>query len=238
MSTAHNRARTALFLSVLVTVAVHHTVWGRQLGWPLVLLSTVAHELGHGLTALLVGGDFVGLSINSDASGVAMTRSSGRLARAAISAGGLLGPPAVAAMLFRSATSDRWARAATMCCAVVCVGILVFVRVNIFGMAMLLGLASALAWIGVKRSHWDCQLGLVFLGTQLALSTWSRSDYLFTPVARTANGTMPSDVAQMAQALWLPYWVWGGLCFLCSLATLWYGIAPYWRGDRVRSKQP
>jgi hypothetical protein len=41
---------------------------------------------------------------------------------------------------------------------------------------------------------------------------------------------MPSDVAQIAEALWLPYWFWGGLLAVVSVAVLvgglWLSVGP------------
>ena len=56
------------------------------------------------------------------------------------------------------------------------------------------------AW---KAKPWLSHVVLLFFSCQLALSVFSRSDYLFTDVAQTGNGPMPSDVAQMADALLL-----------------------------------
>ena len=71
-----------------------------------------------------------------------------------------------------------------------------------------------------RGQGWIPRFTLVFLAVQLALSVFSRSDYLFTSVARTGAGPMPSDVAQMASALFLPFWFWGAACGALSLAVL------------------
>jgi hypothetical protein len=73
------------------------------------------------------------------------------------------------------------------------------------------------------------QLIVLFVGVQLALSVFSRSDYLFTSVAITATGNAPSDVARMADALFLPYWLWGLLCGGFSVWVLWRGIRAFLR---------
>jgi hypothetical protein len=72
------------------------------------------------------------------------------------------------------------------------------------------------------------------------LSVFSRGDYLFTDVARTQNGAMPSDVANMANALFLPYWFWGAACGLFSVAMLALGAWFFLRGLGAmgRKKKP
>ena len=79
------------------------------LGRVLTLFSTLTHELGHGLTAMLVGGDFEKLVINWDGSGVTSWKGNpGRIARGLVAAGGLIGPACWAAILFWSAKgSDK-----------------------------------------------------------------------------------------------------------------------------------
>jgi len=73
------------------------------------------------------------------------------------------------------------------------------------------------AWRGTARV---AQAVVAFLGVQLALSVFSRADYLFTEVATTGSGRHPSDVANIAAALGFPYWFWGGLCALLSVTAL------------------
>ena len=46
--------------------------FGGVVGYPILLLSTVAHEMGHGLTAMFVGLEFDSFRLYADGSGVAM----------------------------------------------------------------------------------------------------------------------------------------------------------------------
>lgn len=113
----HSHAGPALALSVAVTLALYLVPYGHTLAWPLVLLSTLAHELGHGLAAAAVGGSFESFQIWSDGSGVALTSGgNGRLARAAVVAGGLLGPALFAALLFAAGRRGDWSRWTLVAC--------------------------------------------------------------------------------------------------------------------------
>ena len=56
---AKKNARTALWVSIGLTLALYGLPLGQTLSYPLVLLSTLAHELGHGIAALMVGNDCV-----------------------------------------------------------------------------------------------------------------------------------------------------------------------------------
>ncbi len=217
------RARWALAASVALTVLVYTVPYGEFLGWPLLLLSTLAHELGHGVAAVAVGGRFDSFVMYADASGVAQCASpGGRVANAFISAGGLIGPAVVAALCFGAGRGPRAARFALAGLGVFLAVAFVLVVRNPFGWIFVGLVASGL--LVVAWRDWAPQLVLVFLGVQLALSVFSRSDYLFADVARTGSGTMPSDVAQMANALWLPYWFWGAVCGAVSVAVLAVGL--------------
>lgn len=92
--------------------------------------------------------------------------------------------------------------------------------------------AAVLITIGLKAGKPVAQFAAVFIAIQLSLSVFSRSDYLFTATAHTAQGPAPSDVAQLAQALFLPYWFWGGLMALLSIAVLGVGCWAFLRRQR------
>ena len=227
-------AIAVLLACIACSLVLPHIPGGRWVWWPLMLLSTLVHELGHGLAAVLVGGDFVSLQMFADGSGVAATaHSGGRAVRAMISAGGLVGPAIVACGLFVPARTERGARIALGVLAGVLVLALVLVVRNLFGVAYVLILSILLATVVRFGSAWVARFGLVFVAVQLSVSVFSRGDYLFMPVARTSAGNMPSDVAQIADALLLPYWVWGGLCGLFSVAVLMLGLWLYLRPMRA-----
>jgi membrane-associated phospholipid phosphatase len=69
---------------------------------------------------------------------------------------------------------------------------------------------------------------VVFLGVQLALSVFSRADYLFTQGVSNPSGVFPSDVTRMQTALFLPYWFWGLVCGAFSVLVLIYGVRTCW----------
>jgi Peptidase M50B-like len=201
------------------------------LGRILVLFSTLTHELGHGLMAMIVGGDFQKLVINWDGSGVtSWSGSPGRLARGLVAAGGLIGPSCAAALVFWSARGSNRR-------------FLVFTR--LFGAGLLMagiltarspwalvftvGLGAALLALSGKLSRPKLESLMVFIGVQLGLSVFTRADYLFS---KEAGPNLPSDVANMADALFLPFWFWGAVCGLFSLIVLYWGCRCYIAEDR------
>jgi len=232
-SLTHRRARAALIISVVVTVALYWLPLGQTLAYPLVLLSTLAHELGHGIAALLVGGGFESFVLYADGSGAAMTSGNhGRLARAFISAGGLCGPALAASGCFIAGQRGQASRSALLLIGCALVLALILVIRNLFGWVFVAGVAGVCLWGGLRAAKDVAQLMILFVGVQLALSVFSRADYLFTDVARTSAGNAPSDVAYMAEALFLPYWFWGLFCGGVSLAILWVGLRQFVKATR------
>lgn len=234
----HRHALQALLAATGLSLALYLLpLWVptlRWLAWPLMLLSTLFHELGHGTAALLVGGGFEALRIYPDGSGVATTLSDGsRSMVAAIAAGGPLAPPLVALALFVAARKPGSARVALwVLCGVLALAVPLWLR-NVFGIGFVTVLATLLVLVALRASARSAQAVVCFLAIQLCLSAFARADYLFTAQARTGLGTMPSDTAQIANVLWLPYWVWGGAIALLSLAVLAAGIVLFARALRA-----
>ncbi|MBK7003394.1 MAG: M50 family metallopeptidase [Rhodoferax sp.] len=57
--------RTLLLLSTGAIVTLWQLPYGHQVLYPLTLLATYAHEMGHGMTALLLGAEFDSAASNA-----------------------------------------------------------------------------------------------------------------------------------------------------------------------------
>jgi hypothetical protein len=79
------------------------------LGYPFRLLITMVHELGHGLAALLTGGEFRRFVISPDGAGLAYTAGGWRWV---IIPAGYVGVALFGAVLILLGRSHRWSRAA------------------------------------------------------------------------------------------------------------------------------
>jgi Peptidase M50B-like len=225
-----NNTRWFLIGSAVVTAALYVIPFGRVFAYPFILMSTLVHEMGHGLSALAVGAHFKAFHMWADGSGVAyIDGQTNRIGHAIIAAGGLIGPAIAAALCFIVAKRDALARISfTILGASLIICEFLFVR-NVFGWIFVGGLAATFLWLAQQKRTWLAQTALVFVALQLSLSVFSRMDYLFMPTALTAQGRMPSDVSQIADALFLPYWVWGGVCAFFSLTVLFLGMRSYVR---------
>lgn len=219
-----------LALSIVGTAVLYMVQALRPIAYPLLLLSTYAHEMGHGVGAVLMGGRFDSLLLHADGSGVAvMALPATRMSAAVSSAGGLLGPPIAAAVLLILGTRRRWAQPTLWAMALCSVVVSLWVIRTSFGLFFVLSFAGLCVLLARWARPVGQQFWIIFIATQLGMSVFSRGDYLFTPHAETAHGLMPSDVAQISSALFGPYWLWGGLIALFSGALLWWALRFYVR---------
>ncbi|HLU66308.1 MAG TPA: M50 family metallopeptidase [Kofleriaceae bacterium] len=235
---AVRRARRVLLVSAAVTLLLYVAPLGHLLARPLLYISTLVHELGHGLTALLVGGEFYRLEMWSDGSGVAWSAARGDLQHALIAAGGLVGPAVAAAAGFALARRRRSARWALGAIGLLLVWAMIFKIRTGFGLLVAGALAGACVAVALRATSDWAQLLLGFLSVQLALSVFSRGDYLFADTAQTGAGTGMSDSASIAELIGGPTWFWGGVCAAISLAALVFGAWVMLRGVRRSSGLP
>jgi len=214
--------RRAFWAAVLITVAAWLLPLGGLAIYPFSLLSTWAHEMGHGLAALITGGSFVKLEVHPALSGLATTGCAGDLARAIVSAGGLVGAPLLGAAVVALGYRPGWARGLLYGFAgALALSVAIWVR-NPFGIVALPLLAAAIAWAGWKlQPRWRFIL-VQLLGVQLSLSVLRGLDYLFMADAKVGGKIMQSDVSSIAKALGGPYWLWGVLILAFNLGLL-YG---------------
>ncbi len=226
------RPAFALLLAALSTALLWALPFGQVLGRPLVWLSTLAHESGHGAAALLAGGEWTKLQLFWDGSGVATSRAD-EGARAFVAFGGLVGPALVAWASFVAGAFERSARVALGAAGVTSFGLLATVVEGpfAFGFVALLGTGLAAASVGLPGRA--AQVLLLFLAVQLSLSVFSRADYLFAATATTGAGELPSDVATVAAQLGGPLALWGAAIGLVSVASLAAGLGALLAADRL-----
>jgi len=224
------RARHILLIAAALSLALLFVPYGGLVGYPLLLLSTLAHEMGHGVAALLVGGSFASFALYADGSGIAqISGATGPVGRALVAAGGLLGPALGAGALFVAATRPRRSRAALGLLGVLLLLACALVVRNLFGWLFVATVGVTCLVVATRLSALASQLGVALLAVQLSASVFARADYLFTDVAQTASGARPSDAALIADALFLPYWFWGAACGVASLGVLGLGVRRFWR---------
>ncbi len=218
-------SRTLLFLAAATICIVWQLPYGREMLYPFTLLATFAHEMGHGLTALLVGEEFQSLVLHADGSGMAFWQGApGRFATVTVAAGGLLAPSVAGVTVLLLSRSSRYGRLALIASSalVVLSGVL-WVR-NLFGIAFVVALAGAFALCARYLAGQVAQFALHLVGITLCLSWFTDLNYMFSNIALVGGSNQKSDTAIIAQALWLPYWFWGGLIALTSISICVTGL--------------
>jgi hypothetical protein len=227
-------ARRALLAAILVYFVLTRFVpFGQTILYPLTLLATWVHEMGHGVTALLVGGSFSSLDVFADGSGLAYTTTSHAWQRGLTSAGGLVAPPIVGAVLLATSRGPRHAQVLLAGLAVaIVVSLAVWVR-SLTGWIALPIVAAAVGAFAHPNMRWGGpRRRLVFaqlIGVILAIDTVSRSGYLFSAEAKVDGTVRASDITTFAGAFGGHYLLWGLLFAAVSFALLGVGLLLAWR---------
>ena len=216
-----------LIAAAALMVVLWRVPYGGYILYPFSALATWFHEMGHGLTAMLLGGRFETLRLYSNLSGLAYHTGSvfgGPFGRAMVSAGGPLGAPVAGFLLILSSRRISTARAGLALLGFLLIlSAVLWVR-TLFGICfkVLMGAAifGALRWLPADLQGFLVQ----FFGVQACLSTYRQLDYLFTKDITIAGTPMLSDSARIGEILLGPYWFWGGTLAVAAFALLAAGL--------------
>ena len=216
--------RAYLGLAAVMTVALWQVPWGDQVLYPFTLFATFAHEAGHGLTALVLGGHFERLTLFGNGSGVAeWTGNLGRVGRAMVAAGGLVGPATFGAGLF-GASRKISARTILVVLTVFIAWVMVMFARNGFT----IGVLGFFAVVLLTTARISPQKGASFLvqllALQLALSVFRDLDYMFSSAGEVGGRWVRSDTGAIEDALFLPYWIWGAATAAFSFSVVLLGL--------------
>jgi Peptidase M50B-like len=211
-----------LIIAAIATAVLWQIPGGNYILYPFTILATWFHEMAHGLMALILGGNFHHLQINSDGSGVAAYSYRGNLflgsiGRALVAAAGPMGPPVAGAALILASRSLKAANLSLkiLGCFLL-ISTLIWVR-SLFGIIAIPLLGLLILAIALKTSSLVQGFAIQFLGVQACVSTYHQLDYLFS---YNAGPLGISDTAQIQRELFLPYWFWGGLMAVASVIIL------------------
>ncbi len=208
-----------LLLAAFLVIALPSLPLGTYLIYPFAILATWFHEMGHGLTAMLMGQDFVQLQIFPDGSGVAESLVANDLSapgRAAIAAGGPLAPSFMGALLIlASAHKKLWRPALWFTAAAIFASVIIYVR-SATGYAVLPLVAVFLCVVAWRAPSGVARFTLQFLGVLGAMSMLRDFNYLFTQRAVIGGQEMLSDTGQIEASLFLPHWFWAAIILTIS----------------------
>jgi xanthosine utilization system XapX-like protein len=211
--------------------------WLGPLAYPLRLLTTLVHELSHGLAALLTGGAFLRFVVFADGSGLAYTAGGLRLL---IIPAGYVGVALAGAALIVLGRGPRSAQIALGALgAALALLTLRYALPTIFSAQILGGLLTLVAGMGLgivlalaafrAGAAWSIFL-LNLLAFHLGLSAFGDLWTLFGISA--AGAEAPNDAAAMAELTFIPAPLWAVLWSLMAAAVL--GWAFWWAWLRRR----
>lgn len=214
--------------------------FGAYLAYPFLILTTWFHEMGHGLTAAVLGQSFERLVLLPDGSGYAEYLINGnapRLVQAAISLGGPLAPSIVgAALIVASAHPRAWRPVLWAMVAVILASTIIWVR-SATGWWALPVAASVLGLVAWRASGAFQRFTLQFLGLTAAWSVFGAWRYFLTEQILIEGQPQLSDTGAIAAVLVLPYWFWAGVILLGAGAMFFFSLR-YALADKRRRPPP
>lgn len=221
--------KSVLFLIIfaLGTIILWQIPGGSWILYPFTILGTWFHEMGHGLTALLLGGNFHHLEIYSNGSGLAVHSGDlflGGIGTAIVAAGGPLGPTIAGALFIGLSKNPKTAKIILLVLGIILLlSVLIWIR-SIFGVIFITFFGFLVIAIAIKFKDKYKTLTLQLFGVQSCVSVYLSIGYLFSSGANVEGNSYLSDTAVMASYLFLPYWVWGALIILISIFLIYKSI--------------
>ncbi|MBN1963622.1 MAG: M50 family metallopeptidase [Anaerolineae bacterium] len=229
-NTLANQRRRALLLAVLAFVLVL-VVWQVQalnpLLYPFRFYVTTVHELGHGMTAIITGGEFLHYQVYDSGAGVATTRGGTRWL---IIPAGYVGTALFGAVLLYLANRTRITRAITFALGIFFAALTLFFARSL--PAILAGFAISAALLALGRwgvlwlNIFALNLLAIITGLNAVLDLWGLLGSLNSQVI-TGTGGVPNDAYSMAAeigflppALWAMLWIVVAVVLLGSSAWL------------------
>lgn len=225
----------AFWAAAALAVVLPRIPYGRNILYPFQLLGVWAHEMGHALLAVITPADFIELELYRGLGGVVRHAGAGRFAGVLISASGLLAPAFFGALIIIFSARRKTSRYVLPVISVmVGLSVLFFIR-NLFGSLAMAAIAAVLIPIAFMAPDIVRVFISQMIGIQFCLFSWGSWDYLFTEKIEIDGRPVFSDTGQIQEALFLPYWFWGGLLGGLSVAMLLGAFYVAWirpfRGD-------
>jgi len=209
--------------------------------YPFMILGTWFHEFSHGITALLLGGNFHKLVVFPDGSGYAQFSYDslffGRIGESIVAAAGSIGPVLIGAILIILSTKEKYTKTITLVMSIIILlSTLIWIRPLIsFGVLFSLIIGFSLLIIGLKGNYKFNQITLQFLGVQAFVSLYLSIGYLFSRGAYVEGTHNMSDTEIIAENLFLPHWFWAILIIIFSLYIIYLSLKYLIKKSRISS---
>lgn len=198
--------------------------------YPLTLLNTHIHELGHALAGLGTGGSVEKITVNANGSGQALIAGGWILP---IASAGYVGAALIGGFLIAAARTAKGARTALWAgAAFLAFSMVAFVRGDLMGILSGLSWTLAFGLMAWKLSDSGAILASQFLGVQQCLT----SVVGFLALFQASTGEVHSDALIMQQATGVPDMVWAAAWFLLSVVIVASTLSAAWKGSAARAQ--
>ena len=194
--------------------------WGRRVLYPFQIFTTWIHECSHAVTAMILGGEDICITISPDGGGLTRYKiPKGTLKHAVIASAGYLGASLSGCFIFFLGVSAEHSSQLNIrsliifLCTAVVLSLVFWIR-NAFGFFSVLVLASALAALNYyPPAHHYAHEVILFLAIQTGLNALFDIRVLFGLGAR---GGVMSDAHTLQKLFFLPHYFW---------ALIWLGLS-------------
>ena len=218
---SQDQLKLAFIAAVVLSLVVPRLPFGRQILYPFALLSTWVHELGHGIAAIIAGGQFNRLEVYSNLGGTAFSSGvQSGMRRAFVSAGGLVGPAVVGGIIIIAGSREETAQYVLAAVAGSVLLSAVLVLRNQFGFVAMTAIGLLLGLVAWKAPVLAKLFVAQLIGIQFCLACWGTLDYMFTKDFVRDGYVINSDTQNIAEELVLPYWFWAACVALISAIIL------------------
>lgn len=211
----------------VITFVIWQFPIGKIALYPFTILGTWFHEMGHGLTAIILGGQFIELVIYPDASGYARFSTDlflGNIGQAIVAMGGPIGPTIAGSLLILSTKKTKFGRIAMFILGLfMLLSVILWIR-SLLGILVISILSLIIIYISLKASDKVQIVSLQFLGVQAIMSLYLSIDYLFSSGGTAGGSSFNSDTAIIAKYLLLPHWIWAILIIGFSIFMIFLSI--------------
>lgn len=212
-----------MLLFAALTVVLWRIPYGMIALYPFTILSTWFHEMAHGIMALVLGGNFHQLEIYADGSGLAIWSGNlfgGNIGKAIVAMAGPLGPTIAGVLLIILSKNEKRVKIILFIFSgILAFSVIYWIR-SVYGIPVILTFAVLIFFAALKMKPNNQRLLLIFLGIQSFLSIYLSIGYLMSQEAYIDNQFQISDTGVIAQNLFFPYWIWGGLIIFISIFAM------------------
>lgn len=220
-----NEAIVFIIMSI-GTVSLWQFDIGQTLMYPFTILSTWFHEMAHGLSAWILGGDFQKLEILPNGSGAAYFTTDvifGELGIAIVAAAGPIGPGIFGSFLILTSKSKYSRLILLIFSLFMFASVLLWIR-TWFGAIFIAIFSIMLFFLTIfTNENWLRKIS-TFLGIQAIISVYQSFEYLYSTSSDYFSFSGKTDTEVIQSILILPYWFWATAIILINIVLFYFSL--------------